>query len=463
METPQLTGMGLTPAVEVLRNSANQVAYSRLTTSEPELIDVAEAGAVVPGMAPHIILTSGAPLDWASYTGGQRRAILFGAVYEGLASDPEDAEEKIGRQEIRVRSTQDFGCIGSVAGILTASMPVFVVRDAATGKSAFCNLYEGESRHRLCYGSYNDEVGAGLDWLRDVMAPVLSEALRRMGPLSLKPLMSRALRMGDELHSRNTAATMLLTTELVKPFMEMCDGPSRAGVIDVLAFLQANEYSFLRVGMAAAKATADSAHGQEASSVVTAMALNCREFAIRVSGLGDEWFRGEHPELEGKFFDGFTQEDAEWIGGESCVTEVVGLGGFAQICAPTLQAYQGGTYAAMRACNESMYDITVGEHPDFRIPALGFRGTPVGIDVFSVLDTGITPVIDGGLAGRDGGQIGAGVLRPHLDVFQAAANAFAAKYSNQISCGAAAGIRTGASRAHQPLSGPESIQGESHV
>lgn len=413
------------------RDLANLAAYRHLTQSEPELVDVARAIAVVPGMTPHTVLTSGAPLDWESYTGGQRRAVLFGAVYEGLATDPDDADVKIRRGQILVQATQQLDCIGSVAGILTASMPVFAVRDAVSGRSAYCNLYEGENPHRLCYGSYDDEVAARLDWLRDVMAPVLSAAIRDHGPLPLKPLMARALRMGDELHSRNTAATMLLTAQLMPSLMQLMSTHSkRSDLLEVVAFLQRNEYSFLRVGMAAAKATADAAHGVEASSVVTAMAINCREFAIRVSGLGDEWFRGAHPELEGKFFEGFDKGDAEWIGGESCVTEVVGLGGMAQVCAPTLQAYQGGTYDAMRLANESMYDITIGEHPDFRIPVLGFRGSPVGIDIFSVVQSGVTPVIDGGLAGKDGGQIGAGVLRPHLDVFEAAAQAYTRRYGH---------------------------------
>jgi hypothetical protein len=180
--------------------------------------------------------------------------------------------------------------------------------------------------------------------------------------------------------------------------------------------------------MAASKAAADAAHGIEQSSVVTAMALNCREFAVRVSGLGNAWFRGAHPTLEGRFFEGFSAADAEWIGGESCVTETVGLGGMAQACAPSLMEYQGGSFETMRTNNERMYSITVAEHPEFRIPALDFRGTPVGIDLFSVLETGVTPLIDGGLAGKAGGQIGAGVLKPALDAFAAAATAYVAQY-----------------------------------
>ena len=424
MTVEQSTVLDLPPAVEERRRAANAEALGRLTGAEPVLVDVAPAGDVVPGMTPATILTSGPPLDWADYTGGQRRAVLYAALYEGLATDLADAEAAVASGRIRVRSTQQHACIGSVAGIYTASMPVFVVRDETSGTTAFCNLYEGESRHRLNYGSYDDEVVAGLRWLQSTMAPVLAEALRLGGPVRLKPLMARALRLGDELHSRNTAATLLLTRELTPAFLDLDRGGRSAAVREVLRFLTRNDYTFLRVGMAAAKATADAAHGIPYSSLLTGMALNCREFGIRVSGLDDEWFRGEHPRLEGRFFDGFTAADAEWIGGESCVTETVGLGGFAQVCAPTLQAYQGGTVAAMRANNEAMYAITVGEHPDFLLPPLDFRGSPVGIDVFAVLATGVTPVIDGGLAGRDGGQIGAGVLRPDLDCFADAADAY---------------------------------------
>ena len=404
------------------RATANQEAVDRLRTADPVLVDVRPAGEVVPGMTPRTILTSGAPLAWDAYTGGQRRAVLAGAVYEGLASDPEDAAARIEAGDITLGTCHAHGCVGSVAGIYTASMPVFVVRNEVHGNTGFCNLYEGESRRRLNYGVYDDEVARGLRLLEEVVAPVLAQAVRRAGGIRLKPLMARALRMGDELHSRNTAATTLLLNELTPHLVELALGREveADALRQTLAFVRQSDYFFLRLSMASSKAAADAAQGVHGSSIVTAMTISCQDFSIRVSGLGDRWFRGPHPVVEAKLFEPYTMDDNEWVGGESCITETVGLGGFAQACAFALQAYQGGSPQEMVRMNEAMYDIAAGEHADYHIPFLGHRGTPVGIDVFRVLETGVAPVIDGGLAGKDGvGQIGAGILKAPMECFQA--------------------------------------------
>jgi hypothetical protein len=301
-------------------------------------------------------------------------------------------------------------------------MPVLVVENTEFGNTGFCNLYEGASHRRLNYGVYDDEVRDGLKFLEDTVAPVLADALHRAGGIALKPLMRRAVHMGDELHSRNTAGTTLLIKELTPHLVEQAlSGDADANRLrDTIAFLAENDYFFLRVGMAAAKATADAAHGVEGSSVVSGMTLSCKEFAIRVSGLGDEWFRGPLPGVRAKLFPPYTEDDIEWIGGESMITETVGLGGFAQAAAFALQAYQGGSPQAMAELNTRMYDITVAEHSDFAIPFFGYRGTPVGIELHRVVATGILPVIDGGLAGRGGGQIGAGLLTAPLECFETA-------------------------------------------
>ena len=415
-------------AGEAARILANQEAVRRMSGADPVLVDVRPAGDAVPRMTPETILTSGPPMPWSGYRGGQRNAIIYGALYEGLADDPADAEAKLRDGRIVISATHDHGCVGSVAGIYTASMPVFVVENGTGGARAYCNFYEGESRHRLNYGSYNDDVRRGLDYLRDELAPVLAAVVRAAGGIPLKPLIGRALRMGDELHSRNTAATTLFIRELTPHLIDYAVGTSRDRALSTLRFFLGSDYSFLRLSMAAAKAMADSAAGVPASSVVTAMTISCANFAIRVSGLDDEWFLGPLPEVSCKLFDGFTAQDVEWIGGESHITETVGLGGFAQAAAFGLQAYQGGSADEMVRMNSLMYQITVAEHPDFLIPYFGFRGSPVGIDIIKVNRSGITPVIDGGLAGKNGGQVGAGILRAPIECFQAAERAYRQRY-----------------------------------
>lgn len=409
------------------RTNANLRAFERLCAADPVLTDVQPAIDVVPGMTRETILTSGPPMPWPDYVGGQRDAVIGGALFEGLADSREDADDKLSRGDIKVDGCHDYKCIGSLAGIYTASMPVFVVENRSGGNRAFCNMYEGTNPRRLNYGVYDDGVHERLLLVNEIIAPVIGEAVRKAGGIPLKPIMKRALHMGDELHSRNTAASLLFTREIF-PFMLEQVASKRDSVESTLKALTEDHYFFLRLSMAAAKAIADHAHGVEGSSMVTAMAFNCRGFAIRVSGLGGEWFKGPHADVQAKLFEGHGEDEITWMGGESIIAETIGLGGFAQACAFPLQQYQGGTAQAMVERNEQLYQITIGENSDFHIPFLGYRGTPTGIDIFRVLETRITPAMDVGIAGRDGGQIGAGVVRAPIECFEAAATAYEARY-----------------------------------
>ncbi len=417
-----------------LREQANLAALRRMCEAEPVLVGVAAARDAVPGMTDRTILTSGPAMPFASYTGGQRAALVYAALYEGLADSPADAQRRMNEGDIIIGACHDHGCVGSVAGVFTSSMPVFVVRDDVHGTTGYCNFYEGESRKRLNYGAYDDGVRDQLRHIERVIAPTIGAAVRRAGGIPLKPIMRRALHMGDELHSRNTAATLLFGRELF-PHLLRAGSDRREEVLQTLGYLSASDYFFLRLSMASGKAVADAARGIEASSVVTAMSITCRGVSIRVSGLGDEWFDGPFPDVSAKLFEGFTPDDIEWIGGESLINETVGLGGFAQAAAFPLQNYQGGSPEAMIEMNLAMYEITVGENTDYKIPYLRYRGTPTAIDVMKVVETGITPVLDAGLAGRGGGQIGAGVVRAPLECFRAAARAYNARYGPAAEAG----------------------------
>ena len=408
--------------------ASNAIAFERLIGSAPVVVDVQPAGDVVPGLTGSTILTSGEAMPWSQYSGGQRAAIIGAACFEGLVQDSAEAESQFDAGEITIAGCHDFGCVGSLAGIYTASMPVFVVENPPFGNRSFCNLFEGKSRHRLNYGVYNEKVRENLLYLQDIIGPILGRAIRESGGIALQPLMKRALHMGDELHSRNTAATLLFNQKLFSSLITLAES-ERNAVRELYDYLSGGDYFFLRLSMAASKAAADAAHGVEGSSMVSAMAFNCRDFSIRVSGLGERWFSAPLPAVTAKLFPGFSDADIEFMGGESTINETAGLGGFAQAAAFPLQQYQGGSAEKMVEMNLAMYAITLGEHPDYRIPYFGFRGTPTGIDIYRVVETGQAPVMDIGVAGRNGGQIGAGVLTAPLGCFQQAVEAHRQRYA----------------------------------
>ncbi|MDA0983569.1 MAG: DUF1116 domain-containing protein [Proteobacteria bacterium] len=416
------------------RAAANAEALRRLGAAAPVLLDVRPAGEVVPGFSRDTILTSGPTLPWPQYVGGQRAAVLGAALFEGLAANETEAERRIAEGAIKVRGCQELKCIGSLAGPYSASMPVFVVQNRAAagdaGNFGYCSIYEGTNHRRLNYGAYDEGVRDRLRYVGDVIAPALGEAVRATGGIPLKPIMVSALHMSDDLHSRNTAASLLFCRALFPGLLAMA-ATRREAAEKVVQALTEDHYFFLRLSMAAAKSTADAITGIEGSSVMSAMAFNCRGFSIRVAGLGETWFNGPHATVEAVLFKGHSQDEITWMGGESPITETIGLGGFAQAAAFPLQKYQGGSPEGMVKRNLSLYNITVGENPDFRIPFLQYRGTPTGVDIFKVLDTGIRPLMNIGVAGRDGGQIGAGTVQAPIECFQLAAKAYRERYGDE--------------------------------
>ncbi|MEU0468359.1 DUF1116 domain-containing protein [Amycolatopsis sp. NPDC006131] len=418
---------GQAPRID--REGANDAAVAAMLAVDPILVDVAPALEALPGMTPHTILVSGAPLKWAQYTGGQRRAVLGAAVFEGLADSLAEADALLHEGKIIVRPCHDHGCVGSVTGVTSASMPVWVVEDPVTGGRGHCLLYEGSERQRLTYGVWNDAVHRRLIWLREVLAPQLSAGLRHVGGLRLSPIIRRALGMGDDLHSRNTAATAILYQQLSGPVLD-ANGLG-ASTREVLDFLGQNDLFFLHIAMATGKCIADRAAGMVGSTIVTAMTLNEKQFAIRTAGTGRRWFRAPIPPLRAKLFDGLRPEDTAFMGGESLITETIGLGGMAAAAAFSLQDYSGGSVDHMVTTTNAMYDITHTEHPTWKIPYLAFRGVPFGIDAAQVAASGITPSIHMGAALREGGHAGAGLLIAPVEPFQEAVKALQAAGSSR--------------------------------
>lgn len=393
-------------------------------SARPMLRTVATAGEVIPGMHDRLLLHAGPPIDWERMSGPLRGAVIGAVLFEGWADDEEEAARLAESGEVEFAPCHHHGAVGPMAGVISPSMAVYVVENVTHGNRSFSTLNEGYGKV-LRYGAYSSEVLDRLRWLNDVMAPVLREALSDSEGLDIRALLAEALHMGDEGHNRNKAGSLLFLKLLAPLVARVAPDPKVTAA--VLGFIGENALSVLNPVMAACKAMADAAHGVEGSTIVTAMARNGTDFGIRVSGIGDRWFTAPAGTPEGLYFSGFSSADANPDIGDSTITETAGIGGFAMAAAPAIVAFVSGVPSDATNATLEMYEITVAEHEHFTIPALDFRGTPTGIDIRAVVELGITPRINTGIAHREAGigQVGAGLVRPPAEIFEEALLAFA--------------------------------------
>ena len=405
---------------------ANRTAVERMMSARPMLRTVATAGEVIPGMHDRLLLHAGPPIDWERMSGPLRGAVIGAVLFEGWADDEEEAARLAESGEVEFAPCHHHGAVGPMAGVISPSMAVYVVENVTHGNRSFSTLNEGYGKV-LRYGAYSSEVLDRLRWLNDVMAPVLLKALSESEGLDIRALLAEALHMGDEGHNRNKAGSLLFLKLLAPLVARVAPDPKVAAA--VLGFIGENALSVLNPVMAACKAMADAAHGVEGSTIVTAMARNGTDFGIRISGIGDRWFTAPAGTPEGLYFSGFSSADANPDIGDSTITETAGIGGFAMAAAPAIVAFVSGVPSDATNATLEMYEITVAEHEHFTIPALDFRGTPTGIDIRSVVELGITPRINTGIAHREAGigQVGAGLVRPPAEIFEEALLAFAEK------------------------------------
>jgi hypothetical protein len=403
---------------------ANARAIAAVHAVRPQLTRIRPAREVVPGIAEgRTLLHAGPPIEWERMCGPMRGALVGAALFEGWAQEPEQAEAMLGSGEIAVDPCHHHGAVGPMAGVVAPSMPVLVATDPSDGRVAFASLNEGLGKV-LRFGAFDEEVIARLGWMRDVLGPVLDRALEAYGPIDVTSLIGQALSMGDEGHNRNVAATSLLTRRLA-PTIAALEPGSQA--IAVLEFLAGNDHFALNISMASAKLSMDIALGVENSTLVTAMARNGVEFGLRVAGTGDEWFTTPVGPADGLFFPGYGPEDANPDLGDSAITETLGLGGFAMAASPAITRFVGGNPDDAIAATRSMRRITMGPHPAYPLPPMNFAGSPSGIDVLKVLDTGVLPLINTGIAHKKAGvgQIGAGIVTAPPEVFLSAARSLA--------------------------------------
>ena len=410
------------PAVE----EANRVAFDRLLGAHPVLIDVAIARDAIAAMASgrRLILHAGPPIAWPAMCGPMRGAILGAMLLEGWADSIGTAQRLVDAGEIALEPNHHHRAVGPMAGIISPSMPLWVVENQRGGNRAYSNFNEGLGKV-LRFGANDRGVIDRLRFIARDVAPALRAALARLGGIELAPLMAQALTMGDEVHNRNAAATSLLFKRLA-PAMLAAD-VSRERAAAALDFIAGNDHFFLTLSLAACKAMLDAASDVPASSLVTAMSRNGVNFGIRLSGTGDRWFEAPANPVDGLYFPGYSRADAAADLGDSSITETAGVGGFAMAAAPAIVKFVGGSATDALHHSLRMRAITLGTNPTFTLPALDFAASAAGIDARKVVDRGILPVINSGIAHREPGvgQIGAGITSAPMACFGAAVKALA--------------------------------------
>ncbi|PJG57870.1 DUF1116 domain-containing protein [Aeromonas cavernicola] len=407
--------------------AANQLALERIIQSHPVLIGYDQAINVVPGMTRNTILHAGPPTSWDQMCGAMKGAVTGALVFEGLASDLDDAARLAGSGEIIFSPCHEHDCVGSMAGVTSASMFMHIVENKTYGNRAYTNLSEQMAKI-LRMGANDESVITRLNWMRDVLGPMLRDAMKLAGEIDLRLMLAQALHMGDECHNRNNAGTTLLIQALT-PWIIQTGYPVEQQR-DVFEFVASSDYFSGPTWMAMCKAAMDAAHGIEYCTVVTTMARNGVEFGLRVSGLPGHWFTGPAQQVIGPMFAGYKAQDSGLDIGDSAITETYGIGGFAMATAPAIVALVGGTVEEAIDFSRKMGEITLGENPNITIPLLSFSGVPTAIDITKVGSSGILPVINTAIAHKDAGigMIGAGIVYPPFTCFEKALLKFSDVY-----------------------------------
>ncbi len=400
---------------------ANARTVARLKDSRPLWIDVQPAIEAIPGMEGNFLLHSGPPIDFGDMCDPQQRAVEAAAVFEGWATDRAGLEAKLRSGDIRLRPNYAFGSVGAMCGVISPSMQVIVTENATYGNRSWSTFNEGKG-NVIWMGTYDAGTIERLRWMREVLGPSLRAALRVRGEgLDIFKIIAEGTLMGDEVHARSAACTLLLLRQLT-PLLLASDA-SRETVARIVDFIGQNNHSFLSLTLTACKAAADAAHGIPHSTVVTAMSRNGVNFALRVGGLPDAWcISPTAPMDEAIYYSGYGPEDAAGDIGDSAIVETAGLGGMIIGAAPSISSFVGGSMRHSRQAMAVMRSICAGENPAFAPGAVDFTPAPLGIDVRKVVRLGVTPIIDTGVLHKASGvgQIGTGIARAPMAAFHQA-------------------------------------------
>lgn len=403
--------------IEQRINAANNQAVEILTKARPRWTDVQKALDVIPGMTSHTVLVPGPPLPIEQLTYPIRTSICGAVMHEKLAKTMDEAWEMVQSGKITLASAQDHQCACAACMVVSASMPVIVAEDDVYGGKGYAPIHPGSNPKVLRWGFYDEDVECNLSWLRDHFGPALGQAVQNCEGIDLITVLSKTAGMGDENHNRQPAASMYMALQII-PHMLDLDDPQRNDMIRALA---ANDRFFLHPMMAGVESVTESVKKIPLSTVMAGMAGNGVEFGIQLAGTGNRWYTTKAPVIKGTFLKpSYTEDDLLGYLGDSCVTEVYGLGGMSAIAGPAYLRMTGSTIAEARNRTAKARSVSLGEHTFAPVPWDDFKGFPVGIDARRVVGLNILPISHGGSALKTGGQGGAGAAELPLKCFKEA-------------------------------------------
>lgn len=408
-------------SIEQRINEANTKVVDIFTKGRPFWTDVKPAIEAIPGMTKNTVLVAGPPIAAEDTVFPVKTAICGALVYEGLAPDADAAWQLVLDGKVEVKPAQDYNCACGAAMATSATMPVIVCRDEVYGGEGYCVPHPGPAAKVLRWGYYNDDVQRDLEWFRDHFGPALGQAVRKLGGMDLVAVLAKTAGMGDENHVRQFASSMYCELLLIEAMLD-CDFEYRDRIIKELI---ANDRFFLHVMMAGSEAVMCAAKKVPHSTVMVGMGGNGVDFGLQFSGTGNAWFTAPAPKILGSFLNpSYTEDDVLGFLGDSCVTEVYGLGGLSAVAGPAFVRLTGGSYADAEERTERARAVSLAEHTFAPVPWDDFRGFPTCVDMRKVVGLGVLPISHGGSTLKTGGQGGAGSAEFPMECFKNALVAF---------------------------------------
>ena len=414
-------------------DKANDDAAEMIIQADPAWVDIKPAGEVVEGLDDYVVTHSGPPIDFEDMVMLHRRGMVSACLFEGWAKTEEEALELIHSGKIKMISALDTNTVGAGTGIITKSVAMIVTKDRNSGKVAATFPAEGiVYQGGFCgWGLYSEGIAGNLRYMKDYLLPPMAAAARRMGGVPTKPILAESMAMGDENHTRQSAADLLFEHRIMLDMMQV-DFP-REQILASMKYIIETPRFFHCFGQGASRAAMLGNVGREYSTVVTAVCGNGVTFGIKLAALGDRWFTAPAPMMEGRYTSTkYTIDDQIPWCGDSCVVECAGLGGLAAAASPIVCNLRGMKLRDAIAQTREMEKICVKKNYNYPIPNLDFDFLPVGIDARKVLSTGIAPIVHGGMFNKEGGLIGAGMARVPMECFEKAMLAFTEKYGNEL-------------------------------